>query len=89
MESIAIPIPDQFVEELVERVAAKLGTPAVGPEPWIGVREAAEHMGCSERRVYDLVAQGRIEHGKDGTRLRFRRTALEEYLRGDSADARA
>jgi excisionase family DNA binding protein len=50
-------------------------------EPWIGVKDAAEHIGAKPQRVYDLVSQERIPHARDGTRLLFRRSELDGYLK--------
>jgi excisionase family DNA binding protein len=48
---------------------------------WIGVREAAAHLGCKPQRIYDLVNQGRIPHAREGSRLLFRQRELDQWLR--------
>ena len=55
-----------------------------GPERWVGVREAAEHIGAKPQRIYDLVHQRAIPHRKDGSRLLFRLSELDDWL--DCAD---
>jgi excisionase family DNA binding protein len=39
---------------------------------WLDVRGAAAHLACSTKRIYDLVAQGRVRFARDGRRLLFR-----------------
>ena len=51
-----------------------------GPEPWVGVQQAAEHLGCKRQRIYDLVHQQAIPYRKDGSRLLFRRFELDVSL---------
>lgn len=78
---VELGLPDAVVELLVAAVLERIGelaTPA--PEPWIGVDEAAEHLACKRKRIYDLVGQRRVEHRRDGSRLLFRRSALDAYL---------
>ncbi|MGZ4185019.1 MAG: helix-turn-helix domain-containing protein [Solirubrobacteraceae bacterium] len=51
-----------------------------GPEPWVGVEQAAAHLACKPQRVYDLVHQRAIPHHKDGSRLLFRLSELDAWL---------
>lgn len=51
-----------------------------GPEAWVGVQEAAEHLGCKPQRIYNLVHDQAIPHRKDGSRLLFRRSELDAWL---------
>ena len=88
-ESIAVAVPADLIDLLVERVAARLGVgiePAA--EPWIGVEEAAVHLGCRRQRVYDLVcrrARTGIPHRKEGARLLFKRSALDRWIESGGA----
>ena len=52
----------------------------VGPEPWVGVAEAAAHLACKPQRIYDLVHQRAIPYRKDGSRLLFRLSELDAAL---------
>ena len=80
------PLAREVPEALVERVAERAAEIALarlaerGPEPWIGVEDAAKHLACSRKRVYDLVAQRRVRVFRDGRRLLFRRSWLDEAL---------
>lgn len=77
----ALPVPVELIELIAGR-AAEMVTAGVaaGPEPWIGVDEAAEHIACNRSRIYALVSAGRIPHEHDGTRLLFRRSALDRWI---------
>ena len=68
---------DHLADLIADRVAERLG---VGAEPWLSVEQAAAHLACPQSRIYDLVAQGRVEHARDGRRLVFRREALDASL---------
>jgi excisionase family DNA binding protein len=70
LDAIAVRVADL----LADRHAS------TGPEPWIGVEDAAHHLACSPKRIYDLKAQGRVPHRKDGSRVLFRRSDLDAYL---------
>jgi Helix-turn-helix domain len=82
-DGLAVVLPDALVDELVERVAARLVRPTA--EPWVGVDAAAAHLGCRRQRIYDLVSQrgrrgGGIPHRKDGSRLLFRLNEIDAWL---------
>lgn len=68
---------------LAERLAPFLeGRLAGEPDRPMNVTEAAEHLRCAPKRIYDLVSQHRITPIRDGSRLLFRRSALDAYLDG-------
>jgi predicted DNA-binding transcriptional regulator AlpA len=82
-DDLAVVLPDALVDELAERVAARLARPAA--EPWVGVDAVAAHLGCRRQRIYDLVSQrgrrgGGIPHRKDGSRLLFRLSEIDAWL---------
>jgi excisionase family DNA binding protein len=74
---------DDAVDRLAALVAERLGAAERStPEPWVGVADAAAHLGCKPQRIYDLVHARAIPHRKDGARLLFRRSELDEWLDG-------
>jgi hypothetical protein len=83
---IEIRVTADVVSAIADAVAARLrGTDfeangAPFSEPWIGVPDAAAHIGAPESRIYDLHAQRLVRFVKDGTRLLTRRSWLDEYL---------
>lgn len=74
-------IPSDLIEELAARVAEKITSPG-NPEPWLNVEQAAEHLACTRRRIYDLVEREVVVCCRDGKRLLFRRTDLDAYVSG-------
>jgi len=76
---LRLEIPDELVDAIVERLAERLERPA---EPWLDVDAAADYLAAPRSRVYDLIAQGRVECRRDGRRVLFRRAWLDAALGG-------
>ncbi len=74
---------EPLLDELAERVARKIEAP---PEPYINAEGAAEYLACDKRRIYDLVERGNLEPHRDGKRLLFRRSELDNYVSGLTCD---
>jgi hypothetical protein len=53
--------------------------PVVAPEAWLSKRDIAAHLGFSVRWVEYRVADG-MPHKVLGGRLRFQRSAVEQWL---------
>jgi excisionase family DNA binding protein len=85
---LAIELPDHFVALVADEVLKRLADGAQEPEGWVGVAEAAEHLACPKSRVYSLVSAGRIPHERDGSRLPFKRSDLDEWVRWGVPGAR-
>jgi hypothetical protein len=74
-EQFSFQAPDGWLESIARRVAELLAArDASTPEPWVGVREVATHLGCRPQRVYDLV------HRKEGGRLVFKLSQLDRWI---------
>ena len=83
---LALELPPELLEHLAERAAtivAERLEPAA--EPWIGVEQAAEHLACPRSRIYALASAGRVPLERDGSRLLFRRSRLDEWVRAGGA----
>jgi excisionase family DNA binding protein len=83
---VRVALDDAALRRLAELVAEHLaaeadrGTPA--DDPWLTAEQAAAHIGArSAHRIYELKALGKLKYTKDGTRLLFKRSWLDEYLR--------
>jgi hypothetical protein len=66
---------------LAERLAAQVADSSA--EAWIPVATAAQHLACKPQRIYDLVSrqqQSGIPVKREGGRLLFRRSELDEWL---------
>lgn len=64
--------------EALARLRELTGGDAV--EAWVGVEQAAEHLGCKPQRIYNLVHARAIPYRKDGSRLLFRLSDLDGWL---------
>lgn len=64
----------------LDRLRDLLGLDTGGAEPWVGVMQAATHLGAGRQRIYDLVHQRAIPFRKDGSRLLFRLSELDAWL---------
>jgi excisionase family DNA binding protein len=75
--------PPAFIEAVAERAVELMAEriPAE-PEPWIGVKEACAHLACSPDRIYRLNSARRIPSHKEGNRVLFRRSELDEWAAG-------
>lgn len=80
MTAVKLELPAETLEEIARRAAEIIAGQDPGPEPWVGVADAADHLGCKRQRVYDLVHKGRVPHCKEGGRLVFKRSELDEWL---------
>ena len=80
MTRLELELDDAALERLAELVADRLD--GRGPEPWVGVPEAARYLDCGAQRIYNLVHARAIPHRKDGARLLFRLSELDRWLDG-------
>jgi excisionase family DNA binding protein len=70
---------DRLAELLAPRLIARFDQRSP-PSPWLNAEEAARYLACSRGRLYDLVQLGKLEPRRDGRRLVFRRSDLDDYL---------
>lgn len=77
--TVELHLDDDWVDRLADAIAARIGNGA-GPEAWVGVKRAAEHLSCKPQRIYNLVSAGAIPHRKDGSRVLFRLSDLDAWL---------
>lgn len=47
------------------------------------VREAAEYLGMHASTLYGMVRDGKVPHFRIGTRIRFSKEAIDEWVRSD------
>lgn len=87
-----IGLPAELLDVLAERVADVLverglvaAAAVSAPESWLNVADAAAYLACPRSRVYSLVSARRIPHEKDGSRLLFKRSALDDWLTAGGA----
>ena len=75
-----VEFDDAELARLAELVAERLD--GHGPEPWVGVRQAAAHLDCQPQHIYNRVSERKIPYRKDGSRLLFRLSELDRSLDG-------
>jgi excisionase family DNA binding protein len=87
MSPLAVPLPDELVEELAGRVAALLTErqPASTDAGYLDVPGAAEFLSCPPSRIYALVSASRLPVYRDGSRLLFDRNELRAYVAAGGA----
>ncbi len=87
-QPLSLNVPPELIDALAKRVATLLTETATPPpSPFLGVDEAAEYLGRPKSRVYELVAQRRVRHYRDGRALLFRREDLDACLTPVEAEA--
>ena len=78
---LALAVPPEFVEAVAQRAAELLAERVdQRPAPYLDVAAAAEYLACPRSRVYSLASAGRIPLRRDGSRLLFRASELDEWL---------
>lgn len=59
-------------------------------EPYITAEEAAEYLGLSRQTIYNKCSLGQLPHYKSPSGLlRFRRSELDEWMRGQPVEKEA
>lgn len=69
---------EQLVDEVTRRVLVELRDQRDEGRWLCGARAAAEYLGCSPKRIYARLHH--IPHVRDGGRLMFRTSTLDEWL---------
>lgn len=80
---LALPVPDEFLDALAERVAERvierIGDSLLPPSNrWMRTREAADYVGLTRSALYSRIAD--IPHHKIDRLLLFKRDDLDEWL---------
>jgi excisionase family DNA binding protein len=52
---------------------------------YLTTEKAAEVLACRQKQIYELVAQGRLRHFRDGQRLLFQQDDLDAALEARAA----
>jgi excisionase family DNA binding protein len=81
---MALAVPPELVERIAERAAELLAERLEPVEHgWMNVEEAANYIGCRPSRIYALTSfkPARIPFERDGSRLLFKRSALDAWVR--------
>lgn len=84
---LEIDLTSEQLDQLADRVVARIGTRGEGTPALLDADEAAKYLRCGTQRLYNLKSEGRIKYVKDGSRLLFRRADLDDYLEKSTAKA--
>jgi excisionase family DNA binding protein len=81
MNTLTLDLPDEVIERVAERAAEILADrQTTASTPWLDTRGAAEHLCCNTSRIHDLVQARKLTPRRDGRRLLFKRSELDDYL---------
>jgi excisionase family DNA binding protein len=80
IEALLDHLADRIAQRVTERLAADAVDAADAAEPWLSAKQAAEHLACPTSRIHDLVAQHKLHPARDGRRLAFKRSDLDNYM---------
>jgi excisionase family DNA binding protein len=91
VSELALPIPDEWLEAIAERVVELLAerAPAANGSPYLSVAESAELLRADRQRIYDLLSSGRLTRHKDGSRVLVSRAELDAHLLPPDAGGRS
>jgi excisionase family DNA binding protein len=89
MKEITFTLPPEVIEQIAVRVADILSERESTSRPatvtrWLTVDQAAEYIGASRQRVYDLRSSGRLQRHGDGGRALVDRNELDRLIEGES-----
>jgi excisionase family DNA binding protein len=81
-----VSLSDAELEPLLERLAPLLehrtASPPAAPSRFLTSEEAAQLLRSRRRRIYELVADGRLTRHGDGRRLLLARAEVERLAAG-------
>jgi excisionase family DNA binding protein len=78
---LKVELPAALVEVVAHRVLELMAEQSPSaPEPWIDVKAASEHIACTPSRLYALSSAGRVPCRRDGSRLLFKRSELDDWI---------
>ena len=92
MSELALPVPDEWLEVIAERVLellAERGGSSPELKPYLSVDEAAEYAACDRQRIYDLRSSGQLSRHSDGRRALVSRAELDALLLPPDAGGRS
>jgi excisionase family DNA binding protein len=71
-----------FVAQEIERRADELRA-----DKWFSSKQTAAYLDCGVGRIHNLVSEGRLPSHKEGGRLLFLRSELDDWIRSGRAAA--
>ena len=82
--SLTVDLSDEAIAQIAQQVAAILAKTSATPamSRWLTVDQAAEHIGASRQRIYDLRSSGKLRRHGDGSRALIDRRELDRLVEG-------
>lgn len=89
MASVGIEFSDEFVGALADALAPLIAQRLQPRQTeWLTAREAAAHLNAPLSRVRKLTSTGALPVHRDGGRVLYLRTELDDFIRRGGACAR-
>ena len=79
---VVVTLSDEQIDAIAQRAAALIEQQPSTLPTWLNTTDAANYIAAKPGRVHDLVQLGRLQPRRDGRRLLFRRSDLDDYLEG-------
>jgi excisionase family DNA binding protein len=83
--SIALELPEELLEAVAKRAAEIVLGQAPEPDEWLTSDQAAQYLKCGRRRIFNLVSEKRIPVHREGVRLMFLKSELDEWIKSGRA----
>jgi excisionase family DNA binding protein len=77
---VVVTLTDEQLDEIAGRAAAICARAQTSVPTWLNTTDAADYIAAKPGRIHDLVQLGKLQPRRDGRRLLFRRTDLDDYL---------
>ena len=82
---IGFTFPEEVLQQIAYRVAEILaeGPGATMPQRghrWLTIDQAADYIGATRKRIYDLRSSGRLSRTGDGSRVLVDRQELDDLI---------
>jgi excisionase family DNA binding protein len=88
LPTLAVALDPETIDQLAASIARRVFElmPDPSADPWIGAREAAEHLGIHDSTLKERAAAGELPAHQDapGGPLWFKRSELDAARRGDA-----
>lgn len=81
---IALELPDELLEAVAKR-AAEIVLERGESDEWLTSDQAAEYLKCGRRRIFNLVSEKRVPVHREGVRLLFLKSELDEWIKSGRA----
>ena len=82
---LSLKVSPELLEAIAQRTAEILRETSEQEDRWMNLDEAVDYLRCKRSRLYEFTRRGEIPHSRDGRRLLFRRSELDQWVRDGGA----